>query len=174
VSKTEAGPPGGAGKEGEAEIQDSKFKKRPCRSAGRGRRAKLRFKIQNSRNVLAARRGGEVGRRCDSRVKIQEMSLPLGLTPRPLTRTQHHGRDGHGTGNVAQGPLSGPAALLACGGPWRDARGNFDGRKPEPRRKGSQEKPQGWRASLALRFAGLRFAGRPAPPDRSPTLPRRR
>ena len=78
-----------------------------------------------------------------------------------------HGRDGHATGNVAQGPLSGPAALLACGGPGRDARGNSDGRKPNPRRKIPLEKPQGWRASLALRFAGW-----PAPPDPRPTLPR--
>ena len=35
---------------------------------------------------------------------------PLGPTPGVPTRTQRHGRDGHATGNVAQGPLSGPAA----------------------------------------------------------------
>ena len=44
---------------------------------------------------------------------------PLGPTPGVPTRTQRHGRDGHATGNVAQGPLSGPAARLDCEGPLR-------------------------------------------------------
>ena len=87
---------------------------------------------------------------------VARASCPLGPgASRPAPR---HGRDGHATGNVAQGPLSGPAALLACGGPGRDARGNSDGRKPSPRSKFR------WKTRKAGESLALLFRVRPRPP----------
>jgi hypothetical protein len=74
-----------------------------------------------------------------TRARGYKLSLPAGrrsagsVSTSPPSRAAPR-RDGRGTGNVAQDPLSGPAALSGRRESWRDSRGNpvGAGRKAAP------------------------------------------
>ncbi len=110
--------------------------------------AKARFKIQNSRNVPTARPDAKASH-----------ALAASWPGRPCHRER------------SAGPALRPCGTSGLRRALARRTGKFRWAKAGPRRKGPMEKPQGWRASLALRSAALRFAGWPTPPAH--TFPQR-